>query len=95
MLIERGQEAYKYSRASLKQSGTALAHQSSQGRRSRSGVTADPIPPKIRSGRIRYASGFDPTSADSIRGINGAVWFLLSTSHSERCYTVNIHADLT
>ena len=35
---------------------------------------------------IRYASGFDPTSADSIRGINGAVRFLLSTSHSERCY---------
>ena len=36
--------------------------------------------------RIRYASGFDPTSADSIRGIYGAVRFLLSTSHSERRY---------
>ena len=41
---------------------------------------------KIRPGRIRYVSGFDPTSADSIRGMNGAVRFLLSTSHSERCY---------
>ena len=46
-------------------------------------------PQKSDPGRIRYASGFDPTSADSIRGINGAVRFLLSTSHSERCYTVN------
>ena len=40
-------------------------------------------------------SRFDPTSANSIRGVNGAVRFLLSTSHSERCYTVNIHVDLT
>ena len=51
-----------------------------------------PVSQRIRSprksdpGRIRCASGFDPTSADSIRGINGAVRFLLSTSHSERCY---------
>ena len=49
-----------------------------------------PVSQRIRSprksdpGRIRYASGFDPTPADSIRGINGAVRFLLSTSHSER-----------
>ena len=46
-----------------------------------------PVSQRIRSprksdpGRIRYASGFDPTSADSIRGINGAVRFLLCTSH--------------
>ena len=32
------------------------------------------------------ASGFDPTSADSIRGINGPVRFLLSICHSELCY---------
>ena len=43
-------------------------------------------PRKSDTGRIRYASGFDPTSADSIRGINGAVRLILSTSHSERCY---------
>ena len=51
-----------------------------------------PVSQRIRSprksdpGRIRYASGFDPTSADSIRGINGPVRFLLSIRHSELCY---------
>ena len=51
-----------------------------------------PVSQRIRSprksdpGRIRYASGFDPTSADSIRGINGPVRFLLSICHSELCY---------
>ena len=59
-----------------------------------SGLTTFEIPvsQRIRSprksdpGRIRYASGFDPTSADSIRGINGPVRFLLSICHSELCY---------
>ena len=41
---------------------------------------------------IRYASDFDPPLADSIRGINGAIGFLLSTSQSELWC---IHADLT
>ena len=44
------------------------------------GVTADPIPRKSDPGRIRC---FDPTLADPIRGINGAMEFLLSTSYSE------------
>ena len=43
-------------------------------------------------GRIRYASDFDPTSPDSIRGINSVMGLPLSTSQSElRC----INADLT
>ena len=48
-----------------------------------------PVSQRIRSprksdpGRIRHASDFDPTSADSNRGINGAIGFLLSTSHSK------------
>ena len=54
------------------------------------GVTADPIPRKSDPGRIRYASDFDPTSADSIR-VTGAIGFSLSTSHSELWC---IHADL-
>ena len=56
------------------------------------GVTADPIPPKIRSGpcQIRYASDIDPTLADWIQGINGVIGFPLSTFQS-----LCIHADLT
>jgi len=40
-------------------------------------------PRKSEPGRIRYASNFDPTLADSIQGINGAIGFPLSTSQSE------------
>ena len=40
--------------------------------------------------RIRYAGDFDPTLADLIRGINGAIGF--PTSQSELWC---IHADLT
>ena len=42
-------------------------------------------------GRIRYASDFDPILADSIRGINNAMKFSLSTFQSELWC---IHADL-
>ena len=57
-----------------------------KGPKNRSSRKWSPVSQRIRKsdpGRIGYTSGFDPTLADPIRGINGAMGFLLSTSHSE------------
>ena len=70
-----------------------LVHSDSQPFHRGAGVAADLIPPKkIRSGPDQIYWRFRSTSANSIRGINGAIRFLWSTSRSElRC----IHEDLT
>ena len=55
--------------------------------------TKSKVRPKKKYAQIGYASDFDPTLADSIRGIDGAIGFPLSTSWSDLWCT--IHADLT